>query len=86
MLNARWQGDDMRGLAKLKRFQFSLSALERYLGWRLCGDADEIGVFTEGEGRILHDLAMDGMDVAIKVRSVDSTTTVSSKVAQQVPG
>ncbi|KAF8997536.1 hypothetical protein BDZ89DRAFT_772505 [Hymenopellis radicata] len=86
MLKARWEGDDMRGLAKLKRFQFSLSALERYLGWRLCGDADEIGVFTEGEGRILQDLVMDGMDVAIKVRSVDSTTTVQSKVAQQVPG
>ncbi|KAF9023467.1 hypothetical protein BDZ89DRAFT_156313 [Hymenopellis radicata] len=87
MLKARWEGDDMRGLAKLKRFQFSLSALRRYLlGWRLCGDADGIGVFSEGEGRILHDLALDGMDVAIKVRSVDSNTTVKSKVIYQVPG
>ncbi|KAF9031860.1 hypothetical protein BDZ89DRAFT_609477 [Hymenopellis radicata] len=92
MLKARWQGDDMRGLSKLKRFQFSLSALCQYLGkWRLCRNADEIGsniecVFDDDEGRMLHDLAMDGMDVAIRVRSVDTTRTLSSKVVLKVPG
>ncbi|KAF8908361.1 hypothetical protein CPB85DRAFT_789881 [Mucidula mucida] len=90
MLKARWEGDDMRGLAKLKRFQFSLSGLWLYVRWRLCGNADEIGmrrgVLSDEEGRVLHGLAMDGMDVAIKVRSVDATTTVKSKLAQQVPG
>ncbi|KAF9023487.1 hypothetical protein BDZ89DRAFT_1069857 [Hymenopellis radicata] len=93
MLKARWEGDDMRGLTKLKRFQFSLSASPWCLeGWQLCSNADEIGgkielcVFDDEEGRILHDLAMDGMDVAIRVRSVDATRTLSSKVVHKVPG